>query len=50
MLFRRGLSDFLRAGLSDGAWTADDAERIARMAGAGNARRIYRVPGSERMA
>ncbi len=48
VLFRRGLSDLLRAGLGDGAWTADDAERIARMAGAGNARRVYRVPGSER--
>jgi len=48
VLFRRGLSDFLRAGLGDGAWTADDAERIARMAGAGNARRVYRVPGSQR--
>jgi uncharacterized protein len=48
VLFRRGLSDFLRAGLGDGAWTADDAERVARMTGAGNARRVYRVPGSER--
>ena len=41
VLFRRGLSDFLRAGLGDGAWTADDAERIARMAGRWNARRVY---------
>jgi len=48
VLFRRGLSDFLRGGLGDGAWTADDAERIARMTGAGNARRVYRFPGSER--
>ena len=47
-MFRRGLPDLLRAGLGDGAWTADDAERIARMAGASNARRVYRVPGSER--
>ncbi len=50
VLFRRGLSDFLRTALSDGAWTADDAERIAHMAGAGNARRVYGVPGSESMA
>ena len=41
VLFRRGLSDFLRAGLGDGAWTQDDAERIAGMAGAGNAHRVY---------
>jgi uncharacterized protein len=46
VLFRRGLSDFLRAGLSGGAWTADDAERIAGMAGAGNARRVYAQHGA----
>jgi hypothetical protein len=43
-LFRRGLSDFLRAGLSDGAWTEADAVRIARQAAGGNARRVYRLP------
>ncbi|MFD0852506.1 amidohydrolase, partial [Actinomadura adrarensis] len=32
LLFRRGLSDFLRSGLDDGAWTEADAERIARLA------------------
>ena len=41
VLFRRGLSDFLRAGLGEGAWTRDDAERVAVMAGGGNARRVY---------
>jgi uncharacterized protein len=41
LLFRRGLSDFLRSGLDDGAWTEDDAGRIARLAGAENARRVY---------
>jgi uncharacterized protein len=45
VLFRRGLSDFLRAGLDDGAWTERDAERIARQAAAANARRAYRVGG-----
>jgi predicted TIM-barrel fold metal-dependent hydrolase len=45
MLFRRGLSDFLRTGLDDGAWTSADAERIARQAGHANARRVYRRPG-----
>ncbi|MCW2879647.1 MAG: amidohydrolase [Sphaerisporangium sp.] len=43
MLFRQGLSDFLRSGLDDGAWTEDDAERIARLVGVENARRVYRL-------
>jgi hypothetical protein len=37
---------FLRAGLDDGAWTEHDAERIARQAASGNARRTYRLPSS----
>ena len=41
LLFRQGLSDLLRSGLSDGAWSEEDASRVARMAGAGNARRVY---------
>jgi predicted TIM-barrel fold metal-dependent hydrolase len=41
LLFRRGLSDFLRSGLDDGAWTEDDAVRVARLAGGDNARRVY---------
>lgn len=40
-LFRQGLSDFLRSGLDDGAWTEQDADRIARLAGGENARRAY---------
>jgi uncharacterized protein len=43
LLFRRGLSDFLRSGLDDAAWTEDDADRIARLAGGDNARRVYRL-------
>jgi predicted TIM-barrel fold metal-dependent hydrolase len=43
LLFRRGLSDFLRSGLDDGAWTEGDAERIARLVGVENARRVYRL-------
>lgn len=43
LLFRRGLSDFLRSGLADGAWTEADADRIARLAGGENARRVYRL-------
>ncbi len=42
-LFRRALSAFLDQGLCDRAWTADDAERIARLIGADNARRAYRL-------
>jgi hypothetical protein len=41
LLFRRGLSAFLRAGLDDGSWTRADAEQIARQAGYKNARRVY---------
>jgi uncharacterized protein len=41
VLFRRGLSAFLRAGLDDGSWTLADAEQIARQAGYENAHRVY---------
>jgi uncharacterized protein len=41
LLFRQGLSDFLRSGLDDGAWTEADAGRVARLAGGENARRAY---------
>jgi predicted TIM-barrel fold metal-dependent hydrolase len=41
VLFRRGLSAFLRAGLEDGSWTGADAEQIARQAGYENAGRVY---------
>ena len=42
-LFRRGLSDFLRAGVEDGDWSAGAAGRVARLAGSANARRVYRL-------
>jgi predicted TIM-barrel fold metal-dependent hydrolase len=41
LLFRRGLSDFLRAGLDAGEFSTPDAERLAVLAGAENARRVY---------
>ena len=44
LLFRRALSEFLSAGLADGAWTDTDAARIAELIGAGNARRVYGLP------
>jgi len=42
-LFRRGLADFLRAGVESGDWTAVDAERVSRMICSQNARRAYRL-------
>lgn len=45
LLFRRGLSDFLVAGIEDEAWTPKDAEHIAELIGVENARRAYRLDG-----
>ncbi|GIH80916.1 amidohydrolase family protein [Planobispora longispora] len=45
VLFRGALSGLLREGLAEDAWTERDAGRIAGMIGAGNARRVYRLPG-----
>lgn len=42
-LFRRGLEDFLRAGVEGDDWTAADAERVSLMIYAENARRAYRL-------
>ncbi|MFG1784595.1 amidohydrolase family protein [Rhodococcus oryzae] len=41
ILFRRALSDFLSAGVEGGAWSERDAERIAYLIAAENARRAY---------
>jgi predicted TIM-barrel fold metal-dependent hydrolase len=41
MLFRQALSSVLDEGIREDAWTAADAERIARLIGADNARRVY---------
>ncbi len=41
LLFRRGLSEVLQAGVADGSWTEVDAERTAGMILAGNAIRAY---------
>jgi predicted TIM-barrel fold metal-dependent hydrolase len=43
LLFRQGLSGYLRSGIEDGAWTGRDAARIARLVGEDNARRVYRL-------
>lgn len=47
LLFRRGLSDFLRERLDDGGISRDDAERICRLVTAENAARVYRLPGAD---
>ena len=44
LLFRRGLEHVIGAWVSRGECSSGDADRIARMVGAGNARRLYRVP------
>jgi uncharacterized protein len=44
LLFRLGLSRFLRARLDDDDISHDDAERITALIGAENARRAYRLP------
>jgi predicted TIM-barrel fold metal-dependent hydrolase len=42
-LFRQALTAVLDEGIRDQAWTTADAERFARMIGADNARRAYRL-------
>jgi predicted TIM-barrel fold metal-dependent hydrolase len=39
--FRRDLARVTGAFVADGAWSAGDAERVAELVGAGNARRVY---------
>ena len=43
MLFRQALSEVLDEGIREDAWTTADAERIAQLVGADNARRAYRL-------
>ncbi|MEV4873482.1 amidohydrolase family protein [Streptomyces syringium] len=42
-LFRRALARLLTGWVNDGAWSPDDARRVADLIGAGNARRVYRL-------
>jgi uncharacterized protein len=46
LLFRRGLSDFLNAGIATDDWTASDAEHICDLVGFQNARRVYHLGGN----
>jgi predicted TIM-barrel fold metal-dependent hydrolase len=41
--FRRDLARVTGAFVADGAWSAADAERVADLVGAANARRVYRL-------
>lgn len=41
--FRGAVREVLGAWVADGAWSADDARRVAAMLAAGNARRLYRL-------
>ena len=43
--FRRDLARVTGAFVADGAWSAADAERVADLVGAANARRVYRLAG-----
>jgi len=45
LLFRRGLSDFLRTGLDADEFSVADAEHISRLIGTENAQRVYRLDG-----
>jgi predicted TIM-barrel fold metal-dependent hydrolase len=46
LLFRRGLSDFLKTGIAEDALAPEDAEHIAALIGHENAQRVY-DPGSK---
>jgi predicted TIM-barrel fold metal-dependent hydrolase len=43
--FRRDLARVTGGFVADGAWSAADAERVARLVGTENARRVYRLAG-----
>lgn len=45
LVFREALGRVLGGWVSDGAWSWRDADRVAAMLAAGNARRVYRLDG-----
>ncbi len=45
--FRRDIAAVTGAFVADGAWSADDAERVGQMIGSGNARRVYGLTPAE---
>ncbi len=44
--FRRDIAAVTGAFVADGLWSAADADRVADMIGAGNARRVYKLGAS----
>nr|WP_157529155.1 amidohydrolase family protein [Kibdelosporangium sp. MJ126-NF4] len=46
VLFRRGVAAVLESGVSEGSWTAADADRLAGLVGAENAERVYGLSGN----
>jgi uncharacterized protein len=42
-LFRRGLATVIDSAVSEGSWSADDGERVARLIASENAKRAYRL-------
>lgn len=49
VLFRRGLAEFLDAGVAADEWSAADAARVARLIGSENAKRVYRLTPAARV-
>ena len=49
VLFRRGLAEFLDAGVAADEWTGADAARVARLIGSENANRVYRLTPAARV-
>lgn len=43
LVFREALGRVLLGWVGDGAWSWRDADRVAAMIAAGNARRVYRL-------
>lgn len=47
VLWRRAMASVLGGWVRSGEWSSDDAVRVVRMVGAGNAQRVYRLPEPE---
>lgn len=48
VLWRRAMASVLGEWVESGEWSEADAERVAQMVGAGNAKRVYRLEGLRR--
>jgi predicted TIM-barrel fold metal-dependent hydrolase len=45
LLWRRAMASVLSEWVESGEWSAADAVRVTGLVGAGNAQRVYRLPG-----